>query len=87
MPQAPAQQYGMFVYDVPTANKNLYVKIWKGIRRRAIRINLSVYLIQWGAREAVQNMIDQAVEETGRTCSFRFMRFHPEEVETTENWA
>jgi len=80
-----AQQYGMLIYDVPTKNKKLYVKLWKQIRRRAVRINLSVYLLKWGQKEALQDIIDQAIEE--QTALIRFQRFHPDEVGDVENWA
>lgn len=85
--RSQAQKYGMLVYDVPTKNKTLYLRLWKAIRRRGVRINLSVYLVLWGTRDSLQVIIDEAIDETGQTALVKFLRFHPDETEDIENWA
>jgi len=68
-------EYGMCVYDIPSDCKNLYMRIWKRIRKYAICINLSVYLIPWGNRLFLQNIIEEAEAATGQKASFSIMKY------------
>jgi hypothetical protein len=68
-------EYGMVVYDIPSNCQNLYMRIWKRIRKYAIRINLSVYLIPWGNRLFLQNIIEEAEAATGQKATFSIMKY------------
>lgn len=69
------EEYGVLIYDVPTENKRLYHRILNRIRRRAIRLNLSVYLITWGMREEMQGIMDDAMAETGQRATVNIVKF------------
>jgi len=83
MPQ-DNQSYGVLIYDVPVECKTLYNKILRKIRRRAIRLNLSVYLIPWGMKESMQNILDEAMEETGQSMTTNIIKFDGSDNETIE---
>lgn len=68
-------EYGMVVYDIPSNCQNLYMRIWKRIRKYAIRINLSVYLIPWGNRLFLKNLIEEAEAATGQKATFAIMKY------------
>lgn len=67
--------YGMLVYDIPQDNMKLYHKIWNKIRRGAIRLNLSVYLIPWGNRLLFQNIIAEAEAATGMKACTSILKY------------
>jgi len=72
------RQWGMLIYDIPTNNMKLYMRIYNKIRRKAIMLNKSVYLLQWGMRDAMKTIIDQAVAETGQSLTADFLPFDKE---------
>jgi len=82
MPQG--QEYGILIYDVPVECKTLYNKILRKIRRRAIRMNLSVYLIPWGMRDSMQSLMDEAMEETGQSMTVNIIKFDSSSEEQIE---
>lgn len=77
-------EYGMVVYDIPQGNQNLYQRIWHRIRRNAIRINLSVYLIPWGYRAVMQDIIEDAMEATGQKATFSILKYDKESQDEVE---
>lgn len=77
-------EYGMVVYDIPQGNQNLYQRIWRRIRRNAIRINLSVYLIPWGYRAIMQDIIEDAMEATGQKATFSILKYDKESQDEVE---
>lgn len=68
-------EYGILIYDIPQENMKLYDRIQSKIRRKAIRLNLSVYLCLWGMRDELEKIIDDAQEETGQYASVFFAKF------------
>ena len=82
-----SKKYGILMYDVPTTNMALYNRIWKAIRARAIKLNHSVYLLKWGHRMRMQQLIDEAVAETGQNLVAKFMKFDEAEQDNVENIA
>jgi CRISPR-associated endonuclease Cas2 len=56
-------EYGILIYDVPTANQSLYHRLQTRIRRRAIRLNLSVYLFIWSYKESLEKIVEEAKKE------------------------
>jgi len=57
--QIDDQEYGILMYDIPEGNQTLYFKIQAHIRRRAIRLNLSVWLFKWGMKEELERLIEE----------------------------
>lgn len=78
------KEYGILMYDVPVANMSLYNRIWKAIRARALHLNHSVYLIKWGEKLRIEQIIDEAVQETGQSLVAKFLKFDPQENENIE---
>lgn len=81
------QEYGVLVYDVPTEAKTLYNKIQRKIRKVAIRINLSVYLFQWGKLDALKEIVNEAQLITGKYASVSYLKFDNSEQEEIERIA
>lgn len=79
--------YGMVVYDIPQGCQSLYQRIWTRIRKYAIRINLSVYLIPWGYRQACQSLIEEAMQATGKKATFSILKYDAESVAEIEGIA
>lgn len=79
--QTPGTSYGILIYDIPKENEKLYYKVQTKIRRKAIRLNLSVYLLLWGMRGEVEKIIDEAQAETGQYASVFFAMFDNSEEE------
>ena len=51
--------YGLLTYDIPITQRTIYMKLRKSIRRMAIPLNFSAYLIPWGARDTVKSILNQ----------------------------
>lgn len=81
------QEYGVLVYDVPTDAKALYNKIQRQIRKVAIRINLSVYLFQWGKLGKLKDIVMEAQAITGKYASVSYLKFDNSEQEEIERIA
>lgn len=81
------EEYGMVVYDVPSDNQKLYYRIWTKIRKYGIRINLSVYLIPWGYKKLCENLLNEAMAETGQNATFSIMKFDGFSQDTVETLA
>lgn len=76
------EEYGILIYDVPCENKDLYYRLRTRIGKSAIRMNLSVYLFQWGRKEEMEAIVKQAREETGEYAKVCVLKFDDrEEVE------
>lgn len=69
------ERYGILIYDVPMENQKLYHHLRTRISKRAIRMNLSVYLLKWGMKEQIQTLIDEAFEKTGQHGTVCMMPF------------
>lgn len=73
--QTQGTEYGILIYDIPKENTQLYNKIQTKIRKRAVRLNLSVYLCLWGMREEIEKIIEEAQAETGQYATVFFAKF------------
>jgi len=69
--------YGILIYDVPSNNQKLYNKLRTRITRRAIRMNQSVYIMKWGMKDAIQDIVDEAFESTGQRATVCMLPFDP----------
>jgi histidyl-tRNA synthetase len=64
----------VLVYDVPTDEKGTYAKIRSKIGRYALRINLSVWLLDFGNRDKVKALIDK-IHEDGSRADMHILKF------------
>lgn len=71
--QIDDQEYGILMYDIPEDHQTLYFKIQSRIRRRAIRLNLSVWLFKWGMKEELEQLIEEAKQEVPNQTAVVFM--------------
>lgn len=53
---------GILVYDIPTAQKTLYHALYHRIRRAGIRVNNSVFLIRWGQKAEIEDIVKKSEE-------------------------
>lgn len=80
-------EYGILIYDVPTESKALYTRLSKRIYQNSIRMNLSVYLIPWGMKQRMQDIIDEAIRETGQRATVSILKFDTASKEEIERIA
>ena len=73
--QGDGIEYGILIYDIPEENNNLYQLIWKQIRKKAIRLNLSVYLFKWGQKSDLESVVEKAQQDTGEYASVFVSKF------------
>ncbi len=66
------QELGCLVYDVPVGNNKAYNQIRQVLRKHALPINLSVYLIPWALKGQVDNLLKAKVTVA---CDIRFIKF------------
>lgn len=57
------QQFGLLQYDVPLTERALYNKLRSKIRRYALPLSSSAYLIPWGFRDAVNEILEEIQSE------------------------
>jgi len=79
--------YGILVYDVPNGHQSLYNKLYRAIRRLAIRVNLSVYLFQWGLKEKLEQIVAEAEYETGNRAAVFVLPFDNRSVDKVRRLA
>lgn len=46
-------EYGLLTYDVPVGERHLYNKLRRKVRKVSIMLNWSAYLIPWGMRDTI----------------------------------
>lgn len=64
------------MYDVPDSAPHLYARLRKEICwKRAVMVNRSVYLIDWGARAEILKIIADAEKETNEKAEISIMPF------------
>jgi ElaB/YqjD/DUF883 family membrane-anchored ribosome-binding protein len=52
-------EYGLLTYDVPVGERNLYNRLRKKVRKISIPLNWSAYLIPWGLRDTVLQILKE----------------------------
>jgi hypothetical protein len=72
---AEGVEYGILIYDIAEKDSDLYSRVYTRISRRAIRLNMSVYLCIWGMRDQINMIIEEAQQETGKTADIFFAKF------------
>jgi len=72
---AVKQEYGVVIYDVPTTNMKMWYRLRNRIGAQGIRMNLSAYLVPWGRRAAIQQIVEQARIETGQYAAVSIIKF------------
>jgi hypothetical protein len=66
------QEFGCLIYDIPVSASKVYEKIRKVLRRTAVPLNLSVYLIPWALRDQVEKLLR---EHLTHDCDIKFIKF------------
>lgn len=68
-------EYGLLTYDVPLTERGVYNKLRNRIRRIAIALNWSAYLIPWGARESVKTILAEIQSDKPNVVSSNVIKF------------
>lgn len=68
-------EYGLLTYDVPLTERGVYNKLRNRIRRMAIALNWSAYLIPWGARESVKAILAEIQSDKPNVVSSTVLKF------------
>jgi hypothetical protein len=70
------ESYSMFVYDVPNDATYLYYTISNVIRKKALFLNLSCYLVKTAQRNEIIQKIEQGMEKIKAKRSSKGLPFH-----------
>ena len=65
---------GVLIYDVPTDEKGTYSKIRSKIGQHALRVNLSVWILDWAQKDRVEALI-KSIHEEGSHADIRILKF------------
>ncbi len=84
---SPNGARGMMIYDIPTENMRLYMRVWKAMRRLALQLNKSVYMIDWGHRDYIEGLIEDAMRETGQDAVASFVKVDPASMDELNRMA
>jgi len=68
-------EFGILIYDIPQNNSRLYYQLRSKISRRAIRMNLSVWLFPWGQKADLDGVIAEAKKATGQSATVAILKF------------
>jgi len=72
-------QHGIFMYDIAVTKRNFADTLRRRLRRWGIRINWSVWLIDWRARAAIRKVILEVEEQYDEKIpSIKFRKFDEE---------
>jgi hypothetical protein len=86
--QSPDQSFGVCIYDIPSDHQKLYLKILGRVRKRAIRLNLSVYLFLWSMKDEIERIVEEAkIECPGQVATIFVAKFDNGEKELLRNQA
>lgn len=72
-----SEPYSLFVYDVPTSATYLYSVIRRVIRKRALFLNLSCYLIKTAQRNEIVQCLEKEMEKTEQKHIKNGLSFQP----------
>lgn len=72
-------EYGLLTYDVPLTERGVYNKLRNRIRRCAIALNWSAYLIPWGARDSVTAILAEVQSEKPNVVASNVIKFDSSE--------
>ena len=66
------QEFGCLIYDIPVTAQKVYDKVKKILRRTAIPLNLSVYLIPWALRDQIDTLLKDHITYQ---CDIKFIKY------------
>jgi len=72
-------ELGLLTYDVPLTERSVYNKLRQRIRRVAIPLNWSAYLIPWGLRETIKQILAEIQSEKPNVVSSNVIKFDSSE--------
>ena len=72
-PQTTAKEFGILLYDIPEDNLALWRRIQGRVRRKAIRLNLSVYLFLWSMKDDLEKIVEEAKAEVPNQTAVVFV--------------
>jgi hypothetical protein len=52
-------EYGLLTYDVPVTQRTVYNRLRKKIRSKTIALNWSAYLIPWGKKKEIEDILSE----------------------------
>jgi len=67
-----SQEFGCLIYDIPVSAQKVYDKVKKILRRTAIPLNLSVYLIPWALRDQIDKLLKEHITHQ---CDIKFIKY------------
>ena len=65
-------ELGCLIYDIPATNTKVYSKVKSIMGGFGLPLNLSVYLIPWGVKEKINELLKNHITSD---CSIHFIKF------------
>ena len=72
------QPFGCLIYDIPVSESRVYEKVKRIIRKTALPMNLSVYLVPWALRDQIEELLK---EHMTHRCDIKFIKFDDSSIE------
>ena len=66
------KEYGILIYDIPVDKEKVYYSVKRAMGHMAVPLNLSVYLIHWGLRDKIENLLRSKITID---CDIKFIKF------------
>ena len=85
--QVEGREYGILFYDIPVGMRKVYGKLLSKIKKVSLFASQSAYLIPWGRREAVLDILREAEADSGRSITYYCLKFDSSEREALEDMA
>lgn len=79
--------YGLLTYDIPITERSIYSKLRKAIRRQAIPLNFSAYLIPWGARDSIIQILQMVQSNKPNVIASNVIKFDDSEQDNLDKAA
>ena len=74
-------EYGVLVYDIPSTQMPLYQALYNKIRWAGIRVNNSVFLVQWGQKAEIERLVASAEAQAIKTWERKKVEGKGKEIE------
>lgn len=80
-------EVGMLVYDIPVTQRSTYNKLRRRIRRVSVPATWSCFLIPWGMKYDVEQILNEVTEEVGFGVEYRIIKFDTSDKQSYEEAA
>lgn len=77
-----SRSLGVLCYDVPVNQKSVYNKLRRAIKGYALPMTWSVYLIQWGMKNEIEEVLQEIIQK--KRIRYRILKFDDSDQQALE---